>query len=163
MVHWNRFRSTARTSSSLCGNTSRSRTTFATSPICWRRCTRNAPPASGRSPNTVPNVGRGFVQLTWEDNYRRATDDLNRHDERNLVDHPEMALDSLIATRVMFRGMAQGWFTGRKLDQYFNDTKDDPVNARQIINGNDCDDEIAAYHRKFLAALDAARIEEAVA
>jgi putative chitinase len=110
-----------------------------------------------------PYVGRGFVQLTWEDNYRRATDELNLHDERNLVDHPEMALDSLIATRVLFRGMAQGWFTSRKLDQYFNEYTNDPKNARQIINGNDCDDEIAGYHKKFLAALDAARIEEAVA
>ena len=58
-------------------------------------------------------------------------------DDRDLVDHPEIALDSLIAARVMFRGMAEGWFTGRKLGQYFNEDEDDPVNARQIINGND--------------------------
>ena len=56
----------------------------------------------------------------------------------------------------MFRGMAEGWFTGRKLGQYFNDDEDDPVNARQIINGNDQDDLIAGYHRTFLAALEEA-------
>jgi hypothetical protein len=49
--------------------------------------------------------------------------------------------------------MADGWFTGKKLSQYFNDGKDDPVNARQIINGNDKDDLIAGYHEDFLAAL----------
>ena len=69
-----------------------------------------------------------------------------------------MALDSLIATRILFRGMAEGWFTGKKLGQYFNDERDDPVNARQIINGNDKDDLIAGYHDKFLAALTAATI-----
>ena len=109
-----------------------------------------------------PYIGRGFVQLTWEDNYRKASSALGLIDERDLVDHPEMALDSLVATRCLFRGMAEGWYTGRKLGQYFNDTKNDPLNARQIINGNDCDDEIKGYHNKFLAALEAARIEEAV-
>ena len=109
-----------------------------------------------------PYIGRGFVQLTWEDNYRKASSALGLIDERDLVDHPEMALDSLVATRCLFRGMAEGWYTGRKLGQYFNDDKNDPLNARQIINGNDCDDEIKGYHNQFLAALDAARIEEAV-
>ncbi len=34
------------------------------------------------------------------------------------------------------------------------------INARRIINGNDCDDIIAAYHDKFLAALERARLDE---
>ena len=100
-----------------------------------------------------PYVGRGFVQLTWDYNYDRAGAALALIDERDLVDHPEMALDSLIATRILFRGMAEGWFTGKKLGQYFNDEKDDAVNARQIINGNDKDTLVADYHEKFLAAL----------
>jgi len=103
-----------------------------------------------------PYIGRGFVQLTWEDNYRSASAALGLIDERDMVEHPEVALDSLIAARVLFRGCAEGWFTGRKLGQYFNDETDDPVNARQIINGNDQDDLIAGYHSKFLAAVTAA-------
>jgi hypothetical protein len=102
-----------------------------------------------------PYVGRGFVQLTWEDNYRRAASELNLTDERDLVAHPEMALDSLIATRVLFRGMAVGWFTGKALDDYFNASVNDVYNARRIINGTDCADMIAAYHDKFLDALEA--------
>jgi hypothetical protein len=104
-----------------------------------------------------PYIGRGYVQLTHEENYRNASAALGLIDDRDLVEHPELALDSLIGARVMFRGMAEGWFTGRKLGQYFNDDpedpKDDPVNARQIINGNDKDTEIAAYHEQFLWAL----------
>ena len=109
-----------------------------------------------------PFIGRGFVMLTWEDNYRHASAALSLYDERDLVEHPELALDSLIATRIMFRGMAEGWFTGKKLGQYFNDFEDDPVNARQIINGNDCDELIAGYHQEFMAALDAAAMDEII-
>jgi putative chitinase len=107
-----------------------------------------------------PYIGRGFVQLTWEDNYDKASKALGLIDDRDLVEHPEMALDSLISARIMFRGMAEGWFTGRKLGQYFNGDKDDPVNARQIINGNDDDVLIAGYHADFLAALVAARVPD---
>jgi hypothetical protein len=107
-----------------------------------------------------PYIGRGWVMLTWEDNYRKAGEELSLYDERDLVEHPEMALDSLIATRILFQGMSQGWFTGRQLSDYFNDERDDPVNARQIINGNDCDDEIAGYHARFLEALKASLAAE---
>jgi putative chitinase len=55
--------------------------------------------------------------------------------------------------------MAEGWFTGRKLGQYFNDDKDDPINARQIINGNDDDTLIASYYDMFLDAVEAAELE----
>ena len=103
--------------------------------------------------------GRGFVQLTLKENYDKASKALSLIGIRDLVVHPEMALDSLIATRVMFRGMAEGWFTGAKLGQFFSNTKDDPLNARTIINGHDCDAKIAAYHDQFLTALNEARLE----
>jgi len=106
-----------------------------------------------------PYFGRGFVQLTWEDNYRKASAALGLIDERDLVSFPDVALDSLIATRCLFRGMAEGWYTGRNLGQYFNDDTDDPINARQIINGNDDDELIAGYHYTFLEALKAASID----
>jgi hypothetical protein len=102
-----------------------------------------------------PYIGRGFVQLTWEENYRNASAALGLIDDRDLVAHPEIALDSLISARIMFRGMAEGWFTSRKLGQYFNDDTDDAINARQIINGNDCDVMIAGYHEQFMSAIDA--------
>jgi len=100
-----------------------------------------------------PYIGRGFVQLTWKDNYDHASSALALIDDRDLVAHPEVALDSLISARILFRGCGEGWFTGKRLNDYFNETDDDPVNARQIINGNDDDELIAGYHFKFLGAL----------
>ena len=107
-----------------------------------------------------PFIGRGFVQLTWEDNYRKASDELSLIDNRDLVAHPELALDSLIATRVLFKGMVQGWFTGKGLPEYFNDAVDDPYNARRIINGTDCAKQIEGYHDQFLSALEDADVGE---
>jgi hypothetical protein len=107
-----------------------------------------------------PYIGRGFVMLTWEDNYRYASTALSLVDERDLVEHPEMARDSLIATRILFRGMAEGWFTQRKLGDYFDKDTDDPINARQIINGNDDDELIAGYHFTFLQAIKDATVGE---
>lgn len=106
--------------------------------------------------------GRGFVQLTWRENYHNATIELSLTGDRDLEYHAEMALDLTIASQIMFRGMAEGWFTNKKLGQYFNATKDDPVNARAIIN-NDVSKNgklIAGYHAKFLDALLLSQIEE---
>jgi len=109
-----------------------------------------------------PYIGRGFVQLTWRENYERASAILGLIDDRDLVDHPDTALDSLIASRCLFRGCAEGWWTGKKLGDYFNEDTDDPVNARQIVNGNDRDELIAGYHDTFLAALEEAYYEVSV-
>ena len=48
--------------------------------------------------------GRGFVQLTWRENYAKASKILSLYDTRDLEWHAWMALDSLIATRVLFAG-----------------------------------------------------------
>lgn len=93
--------------------------------------------------------GRGFVQLTWYENYERAGRMLNA----NLLQTPELALNLCVATRILFAGMQEGWFTGKKLSDYFNDTKEDWVNARRIINGTDRAQMIADYGKKFYAAL----------
>jgi len=106
--------------------------------------------------------GRGFVQLTWRDNYARATAKLGLTGDRDIEWHADRALDLDIASAVMFGGMSEGWFTGKHLGQYFSDSKDDPVNARAIIN-NDVSkmgQTVAGYHRKFLTALTAARRDE---
>jgi putative chitinase len=100
--------------------------------------------------------GRGFVQLTWADNYSRATAELWLTGADDLYWHPARALDLAIAGRVMWGGMNNGWFTGKRLDQYFDEEKDDPVGARQIINPDDKGELIAGYHAAFLKALESA-------
>lgn len=96
--------------------------------------------------------GRGFVQLTWLANYQKAAKALGV----DLVRYPERALEAGIAAAIMFDGMMQGWFTGKKLSDYFAGTKADWVNARRIVNGVDKASEIAGYARLFHAALTAA-------
>lgn len=96
--------------------------------------------------------GRGFVQLTWLANYQKAGKALGV----DLVRYPERALEMGIAAAIMFDGMMQGWFTGKKLSDYFTATKSDWVNARRIVNGVDKAVEIAGYARLFHAALTAA-------
>jgi hypothetical protein len=100
--------------------------------------------------------GRGLVQLTWKDNYRKASAALGLIDERDLVWHPDMALDSLVAARILVRGCAEGWFTGKRLNDYFNESTHDPVNARKIVNGLDHAEDIAACFDAFMDALDEA-------
>jgi predicted chitinase len=93
--------------------------------------------------------GRGYVQLTWMGNYARMAA-LTGVD---LVTRPELALEPKLAALIMFEGMKGGLFTGVGLPKYFNDTVDDPVGARRIINGTDHAPEIAEIHRAFLAAV----------
>jgi hypothetical protein len=56
----------------------------------------------------------------------------------------------------MFDGMEEGWFTGKSLSDYFNESVDDPYNARRVINGTDRATEIAEYHKHFLTAIRSA-------
>lgn len=96
--------------------------------------------------------GRGFVQLTWETNYARAGKELGY----DLVKNPALAMRPDIAAAILFRGMVEGWFTGKKLSDYFGGAKNDPEGARRIINGTDKAALIAGYHKLIVAALQAA-------
>ena len=93
--------------------------------------------------------GRGFVQLTWKANYEKMGKIL----KVDLVKNPELALNANIATQILFYGMMNGSFTGKKLSDYFNKTKEDWVNARRIINGLDRAQMVASYAVKFYSAL----------
>lgn len=93
--------------------------------------------------------GRGYVQLTWKSNYQKAKDRLGP----DFVNDATLALNPTHAANIMFRGMSEGWFTGKKLSDYFTATTSDPVNARRIINGTDKASTIAGYYTKFLDAL----------
>jgi predicted chitinase len=93
--------------------------------------------------------GRGLVQITWYENYKKAGIKLGI----NLIQHPELALDVNYSTQILFHGMNEGWFTTKKLDQYFNSTTEDWRNARRIINGIDKADLIAYYAKKYYSCI----------
>lgn len=100
--------------------------------------------------------GRGYVQLTGRRNYRKASEELCLHPNSDLITNPELALEPKVAAAIMFYGMTEGWFTGRKLDDYIKGDKCDYVNARRIINGTDKAQKIAGYAEAFAKALRAA-------
>jgi hypothetical protein len=85
--------------------------------------------------------GRGFVQLTWRDNYRRADDELGLAAANSCEWHADNALKPSVAAAVLLAGMYEGWFRGdddgpQTLDRYFNLNEEDPFNAREIVNGD---------------------------
>jgi hypothetical protein len=77
--------------------------------------------------------GRGFVQITGRTNYTRFAKLLGV----DLVNNPDLALDSEVAWQILSLGMHRGLFTGKKLDDYIpkdDRTRADYFNARRIIN-----------------------------
>jgi len=95
--------------------------------------------------------GRGYVQLTWYDNYVTQDNKLGLAGE--LVKHPDLALDPELAVRILFGGMHDGDFTGKQLSDYFTPDTTDWYNARRIVNATDQATTIAGYAEKFLNAI----------
>ncbi|GAB3902756.1 hypothetical protein GCM10028803_29980 [Larkinella knui] len=101
--------------------------------------------------------GRGYVQLTGRNNYKRAGSFLNV----DLISDPPLAKNPELAYRIAVQGMKEGWFTGKRLDQFIKDNvAPEYEKARAIINGSDKAQTIADMARRFdevlLSALPAA-------
>lgn len=83
-----------------------------------------------------PYTGAGLVQLTWKKNYDKFG-----------IKTPEQLLQWPTSLYVLFAGMTEGTFTGKKLSDYIQSdaSLDDFVKARAIINGTDKATMIAHY------------------
>jgi putative chitinase len=110
------------------------------------RANGNTEPGDG-----IRYAGRGFVQLTWKNNYQRIGELLGI----DLAGSPDKALEPATAALILVRGMQEGWFTGRKLSDCLTEDRCEWVQARRIVNGLDRATTIAEYARKFDAALEA--------
>lgn len=136
-------------------------------------------PYGAKDPDTgQAYYGRGLVQLTWRDNYARADKELKLGSSPNMPTtscewYADNQLKPNVAAATMFVGMAEGWFRGDTLSDYFQGEKDDPYNAREIINGDkhivpswsngvSIGNLIKGYYMAFTAALNhaAAAVEE---
>jgi hypothetical protein len=96
--------------------------------------------------------GRGYVQLTWKENYEkmggRAVSPVL--DQVDFVNKPDLALSPFYAAQIAIIGMSDGIFTGKKLADFWNEGGDyDYVQARRIINGSDRASTIAGYASEF--------------
>lgn len=105
-----------------------------------------------------PWYGRGDVQLTWQDNYKRQDSKLSAppwslFPPGALVKNLDLALDLQVSMHVCILGMYDGDFTGKAFRHFFTDDKTDWYNARTIINGHDRASEIAGYAEKYHNAL----------
>ena len=103
----------------------------------------------------VKYAGRGYVQLTGKANYRAAGIRLGL----DLAGDPDLALDPAIAGRILVWGMAEGWFSGRRLAAFLPAsgvaTFEMFRRARRIVNGTDRDTAIALLALDFQSALRA--------
>lgn len=105
--------------------------------------------------------GRGFVQLTWNVNYREMGTYLTQvfGEPIDLLNNPDLALRPEYAAVIMFHGMTVGTFTGKKFSDYFTKNadgtpaKDNWVSARAIINGTDKAPVIASFGKAYYSAL----------
>ena len=99
--------------------------------------------------------GRGYVQLTWRENYVKADAKLGL--EGKLAADYDLALRPDIAGQILVRGMIEGWFTGKKLSDYppskYPTTTDCYDAMRPIVNGRDKAALIANHAKKFEDAL----------
>lgn len=110
-----------------------------------------------------PFYGRGYVQLTWKANYARADKELGLGGR--LLETLDLAMDPEIASRVMVKGMEEGWFCAdksgarhtlkRHLSAVGESTAAQYREARRIINGTDKAAKIAGEALLFQAALKA--------
>lgn len=108
--------------------------------------------AYGKAENGKIYYGRGFVQLTWLDNYLTFARRLNI----DLAKNPELALQPHVAVQIMVMGMTKGLFTGVGLDDLtHSDGTLDYLHARKVINGMDKAALIAGYAGQFCTALTA--------
>ena len=99
--------------------------------------------------------GRGHVQLTWLDNYRRSSADAGV----DLVADPDAMLDPEVSARVLIKGLIDGRWNGRGkgIAHYLPDHgRDDLKNARRTVNITDKWQLVGGYYSHFLAAIRAA-------
>ena len=111
-----------------------------------------------------PYYGRGYVQLTWDYNYKKASD----YFKIDFVKKPDLVMEPQYALPILVVGMKEGWFTGKKLDDYIDDIDEDDkedlreyTNARRIVNGTDKQVEIGKLALLFEKALKAANYNPA--
>lgn len=119
-----------------------------------------------------PYYGRGLVQVTWQDNYRRIGDLPGikgltvqgvKIDGAALVRKPDLMLDPELSYLAAREGMRLGLYRPpNKLSMFFKSGKPPLyVQARDIVNGGrDKADLIASYARAFERILRASQIKD---
>lgn len=112
-----------------------------------------------KSKKYYPYYGRGYVQLTWDYNYKKVGDKYGI----DAINNPDIVMQEPYATDILFDGMNEGWFSGKKLHDYIDDVNEGDVvdeqeyeNARMVVNGSDKKKTIADFGIEWRRCLNAA-------
>lgn len=92
-----------------------------------------------------PYYGRGYVQITWESNYKKYQAIMGLP----FVDKPDLVMTPENAFFILINGFKYGRFTGVKISNYINEYEKDYKGARRCINGTDKKELIARYAELF--------------
>jgi hypothetical protein len=93
-----------------------------------------------------PFYGRGYVQLTWKNNYEKYSRILGV----DMVSEPDIAMRPNVALFILVHGFKTGIFTGRKIADYIDQGRTDFVGARRCINDRDKAHRIAELAGQYL-------------
>lgn len=103
--------------------------------------------------------GRGYVQITWDYNYKR----IGKVIGLDLYNKPSLALHYDVAYRILSIGMRRGLFTGVGLSKYIKPGQQpNYIGCRKIINGTDKAEAIAEKARKAQAYFEASVVGSGV-
>jgi len=96
-----------------------------------------------------PYYGRGFVQITWKENYAKFSKQLNE----DFVKNPDLVMLPKYAFKILIDGFINGDFTGKKITDFIDGKVKDYKGARRCINGTDKAQLIASYALEFESIL----------
>lgn len=96
-----------------------------------------------------PYHGRGYVQITWDYNYKKFSKLLGR----DFVTNPDEVLDKNVSLFILVYGMSTGMFSGKRLGTYVNKNDKDFYGARKVVNGRDKAEHISRLAEKWLQKL----------
>jgi len=102
-----------------------------------------------KSKKYYPYYGRDLAQTTWKANYEKV----KNFSGIDVVNHPDLIGQMPLSADVAIIFVLKGWYTGKKLKDYINNTTTDYINARRIINSKDKAEIIAKYAEIFYKAL----------
>lgn len=118
-AHWKRIEKVARDSGITDSDTLKViRAIVEHETIGFKKLKEVGPSKSKIKDDEKDYYGRGYIQLTHKNNYKKATEYLKSIGiDIDLVANPEKAADPDIAAIIAIQGMKEGWFTGKKLSE----------------------------------------------
>lgn len=125
----------------------------------WETASTMQPIAEYGGPSTryTPWYGRGYVQLTWEENYEKQENKLKLLSMDDIPwevhQNRELAMNPDTSAIISIYGMIDGDFTGKSLSDYVKPNNVDYHNARRIVNGTDHAADIATMAKKYEKAV----------